>query len=81
MSISIDNAFVKQFESEVFDTIHAPVVFNAVESLSAIWTVALSVLGLYVYKRSDEKRAITIVQPPVEKAVPAKVATATHFNN
>jgi len=65
----------------VFDTIHAPVVFNAVESLSAIWTVALSVLGLYVYKRSDEKRAITIVQPQAEKAVPSKAATATHFNN
>jgi len=26
-------------------------------SLSIIWTVGLSVLGVYVYKRSEEKKA------------------------
>lgn len=39
----------------VFDTQHASVVLDAIGSLSAIWTVALSVLGIYVYKRSEEK--------------------------
>ena len=39
----------------VFDTAHASVVLDAIGSLSAIWTVALSVLGVYVYKRSEEK--------------------------
>lgn len=40
----------------VFRTAEAAVVLQAVESLSMIWTVGLSVLGIYVYKRSDEKR-------------------------
>jgi len=34
----------------------APVLLNAVSSLDTIWTVGLSVLGIYVYKRSGEKR-------------------------
>jgi len=41
----------------IFKTETASVVVDAVESLSTIWSVALSVLGLYVYKRSEEKRA------------------------
>ena len=28
----------------------------AMSSLSAIWAVGLSVLGIYVYKRSEEKK-------------------------
>lgn len=40
----------------VFRTGTAYLVLQAVESLSVIWTVGLSVLGIYVYKRSDEKR-------------------------
>lgn len=40
----------------VFSTGTAYLVLQAVESLSVIWTVGLSVLGIYVYKRSDEKR-------------------------
>ncbi|MBI4031057.1 MAG: ribokinase [Proteobacteria bacterium] len=40
----------------VFRTDHAAVVMQAVESLSMIWTVGLSVLGIYVYKRSEEKK-------------------------
>lgn len=40
----------------VFETAQASIVVNAVESLSAIWAVALSVLGMYVYKRSEDKR-------------------------
>jgi len=45
----------------VADPGHAGSVVEAVGSLSAIWTVGLSVLGIYVYKRSDEKRAGNVV--------------------
>lgn len=31
-------------------------ILNAMEGLGLIWSVGLSVLGIYVYKRSDEKR-------------------------
>lgn len=42
----------------------APVI-AAVASLGTIWTVGLSVLGIYVYKRSGEKRqALGIAETP-----------------
>ena len=40
----------------VFDTDKAGVVMAAMGSLSAIWAVGLSVLGIYVYRRSDDKQ-------------------------
>lgn len=40
----------------VFDTTQAAVVIEAVQSLGTIWAVGLSVLGIYVYKRSEEKK-------------------------
>ena len=40
----------------VFETAQAGVVMSAMASLSAIWAVGLSVLGIYVYKRSEDKR-------------------------
>jgi hypothetical protein len=40
----------------VFRTAEAGAVLQAIQSLSMIWTVGLSVLGIYVYKRSDEKK-------------------------
>ena len=40
----------------VFETEKAGFVLNAMSSLSAIWAVGLSVLGIYVYKRSEEKK-------------------------
>ncbi len=52
----------------VFDTQHASVVLDAIGSLSAIWTVALSVLGIYVYKRSEEKTSA--LQPFVKNEIP-----------
>lgn len=42
----------------VFDTQRSGEVLNAMGSLSAIWAVGLSVLGIYVYKRSDDKRRV-----------------------
>jgi hypothetical protein len=40
----------------VFETEKASLVIQAVESLSGIWAVGLSVLGIYVYKRSEDKK-------------------------
>lgn len=41
----------------VFDTQRAGYILNAMSSLSAIWAVGLSVLGIYVYKRSEDKKS------------------------
>lgn len=68
----------------IFDTARAPIVLNAVESLSAIWGIALSVLGIYVYKRSDEKRPalpnITVSEEPKAPPSPMPVRKP-QFNN
>lgn len=40
----------------IFDTQRSVENLNAMSSLSAIWAVGLSVLGVYVYKRSEEKK-------------------------
>jgi hypothetical protein len=40
----------------VFETEQAALVIEAVQSLGTIWAVGLSVLGIYVYKRSEEKK-------------------------
>ena len=42
----------------VFETAHASLVIEAIESLSAIWGIGLSVLGIYVYKRSEDKKLL-----------------------
>ena len=42
----------------VFETDKASLVIEAIESLSAIWAVGLSVLGIYVYKRSEDKKLL-----------------------
>ena len=51
-----------------FETNQAAIVINAVESLGTIWAVGLSVLGIYVYKRSEEKKVDvmgTSASPPL----------------
>jgi len=40
----------------IFDTDKIGIILNAMSSLSMIWTVGLSVLGVYVYKRSEDKK-------------------------
>jgi len=40
----------------VFEPAQAGAILNGMESLGLIWSVGLSVLGIYVYKRSEEKR-------------------------
>lgn len=40
----------------VFDTENAPEVLRAMGELGTIWAVGLSVLGIYVFKRSEDKK-------------------------
>jgi len=40
----------------IFDTERAGEVMAAMGSLSAIWGIGLSILGIYVYKRSEDKK-------------------------
>ncbi|MCD8498057.1 MAG: holin family protein [Alphaproteobacteria bacterium] len=42
----------------IFETAQAGEVMAAMASLSAIWAVGLSVMGIYVYKRSEEKQGV-----------------------
>ncbi len=65
----------------VFDTSRAAVVLQAVESLSTIWCIALSVLGLYVYKRSDEKRPVIAVREPDMDYTPQSAPARGVFND
>ena len=44
------------------DPAKATIILNAMDSLSMIWTVGLSVLGVYVYKRSQEKGVAKALQ-------------------
>ena len=40
----------------IYETESASLVIEAMESLGTIWAVGLSVLGIYVYKRSEDKK-------------------------
>ena len=40
----------------MFRTSQAYMVLGAMDSLAAIWAMGLSVLGIYVYKRSEDKK-------------------------
>lgn len=40
----------------IYETESASFVIEAMESLGTIWAVGLSVLGIYVYKRSEDKK-------------------------
>jgi len=42
----------------IFNTQRFALVLKAMASLSAIWGIGLSVLGIYVYKRSEDKKLI-----------------------
>lgn len=45
----------------IFDTERAGEIMAAMGSLSAIWAVGLSVLGIYVYKRSEDKKPVETI--------------------
>lgn len=61
----------------IFETEKAPAVLDGMEALSTIWAVGLSVLGIYVYKRSEEKKAPVAVSKPVEKTTNITVTKST----
>lgn len=52
----------------IFKTQDAPAVIDSMEALSTIWAMGLSVLGIYVYKRSEEKKVINSAPAPKPKA-------------
>lgn len=55
----------------VFETAEAPMIIGSMDSLAAIWAVGLSVMGIYVYKRSEEKKvpySKADIQHPVQLA-------------
>lgn len=57
----------------IFETHQAALVIEAVQSLGTIWAVGLSVLGIYVYKRSEEKRMdVSPSASPTPKIKPPK---------
>ena len=60
----------------VFETNQAALVIEAVQSLGTIWAVGLSVLGIYVYKRSEEKK----LDVP-QSVSPAPIKPAAKFNS
>jgi len=43
----------------VFKTAQAAIILQGMAALSTIWAVGLSVLGIYVYKRSEDKKLIS----------------------
>ncbi len=46
----------------VFETEKAQYILQGMASLSTIWGVGLSVLGIYVYKRSEDKKIFSPVE-------------------
>ncbi len=58
-----------------FKTERAPEVLSSMESLSTIWAVGLSVLGIYVYKRSEEKKILGSVFGPKAPSTPVTKTT------
>ncbi len=64
----------------VFETAQAALVIEAVQSLGTIWAVGLSVLGIYVYKRSEEKRVDSGLSFP-QSSTPATPAKPRGYNS
>jgi len=54
----------------------AGAVVNAMSSLGTIWSVGLAVLGIYVYKRSDDKRLSATADGSVLGALVKKLGEA-----
>ncbi len=46
----------------VFKTGQSGQIIAAMESMGLIWTIGLSVLGIYVYKRSEDKKIISNIK-------------------
>ncbi len=61
----------------IFETAQAAAVLQGMSSLSAIWAVGLSVLGIYVYKRSEDKKLFKDSYLLSEKDVPRGTLSET----
>lgn len=59
----------------IFQTEKAPAVLDGMEALSTIWGVGLSVLGIYVYKRSEEKKIVSSPAKTIMTAAPVQKTT------
>lgn len=55
----------------IFDTMRAAAIMQGMASLSAIWAVGLSVLGIYVYKRSEDKKLFSLPPETIDWKTPA----------
>lgn len=53
----------------IFDTVQAGMVIDAMAQLSTIWGVGLSVLCIYIYKRSEEKQRVIPASNAASNAV------------
>ncbi len=62
----------------VFETEKSAAVLEGMAALSTMWAVGLSVLGIYIYKRSDEKKVTpgsilsNITLPKIKPAVKSR---------
>jgi len=57
-------AYVMIFKAENF-----AIILQGMEGLTTIWAVGLSVLGIYVYKRSEEKKMPSFTLPTIKPKV------------
>ena len=63
----------------IFQTEKAPAVLDGMEDLSTIWAVGLSVLGIYVYKRSEEKKVVAAPACVKSEAATAQITKTTNL--
>lgn len=55
----------------VFQTERAAYILEGMAALSTIWAVGLSVLGIYVYKRSEDKKIFSnMIMPKINVPMP-----------
>lgn len=75
----------------VFQTEKAAYILEGMAALSTIWAVGLSVLGIYVYKRSEDKKIFSNnsfinmpkpqISPPRKPNVSHETKTSPRFND
>lgn len=63
----------------IFQTEKAPAVLDGMEALSTIWAVGLSVLGIYVYKRSEEKKVVAAPVRAKPEPAPAQITKTANL--